>query len=163
MEIEAVYQRYFPILREKCRRMILDSDEAQDLAQETFIRLWKNADQLQDPRATVAWLYKTSTRLAIDRIRRQKVRSLIHTEDLRRSVHGGLEFDPEAKLNASQILTQIATLLSADELTIGILRWVDGLEQQEIAEVLGVHERTIRRRLRRAETTIQQAFGETAT
>ena len=49
--------------------MINDAAESQDLAQEVFVRLWRSREIISDPRALTAWLYRTCTRLAIDRAR----------------------------------------------------------------------------------------------
>src|SRR5207302_10717908 len=40
-DVEAAYRRYFVLIREKCRRMLADFAEADDVAQETFVRLWR--------------------------------------------------------------------------------------------------------------------------
>src|SRR5262245_12349317 len=72
-DLEEAYRRYFPVIRAKCSRMLRDSTEAQDLAQETFARLWAGRASLRDADAVLAWIYRTATRLAVDRIRRDHV------------------------------------------------------------------------------------------
>src|SRR5215813_5166610 len=68
-QVKDAYRRYFPIIVRKSGRMLRDASEAQDLAQETFLRLWRSRLDLRDAAATTAWLYKTCTRLALDRLR----------------------------------------------------------------------------------------------
>src|SRR5438477_9501783 len=70
--VDAVYRRYFPSIREKCKRMLGDSEESRDVAQETFARLWAAQLPLREPNQVVAWIYRTSTRLAIDRLRARR-------------------------------------------------------------------------------------------
>jgi RNA polymerase sigma-70 factor, ECF subfamily len=70
------YRRYFPLLRGKCRRMLRTNAEAEEVAQDAFVRLidWsqKGKGELPDSKQVTAWLYKTSTRLAIDRLRTRR-------------------------------------------------------------------------------------------
>src|SRR5438045_8731345 len=66
---EETYRRVYPMILSKCRRMLSDGAEAQDLAQEVFVRLWRSREAVLEPAAVSAWLYRTCTRLAIDRAR----------------------------------------------------------------------------------------------
>src|SRR2546423_906525 len=68
-DVEATYRRYFALIREKCRRMLGDFAEADDVAQETFVRLWRTNLRAGDRRSVLAWIYKTRTPPAIDRLR----------------------------------------------------------------------------------------------
>lgn len=72
-DVESTYQRYYPVIWAKCRRMLRDPAEAQDLAQETFARLWASRDSLHDSEAALGWVYRTATRLAVDRLRHHAV------------------------------------------------------------------------------------------
>ena len=67
--VEEAYRRYFPMILRKSERMLRGAGDAQDLAQETFLRLWQSREDLRDAGATTAWLYRTCTRLALDRIK----------------------------------------------------------------------------------------------
>ena len=67
LAFDETYRRVFPMILNKCRRMMSDVAEAQDLAQEVFVRLWRSRETIAEPRALTAWLYRTCTRLAIDR------------------------------------------------------------------------------------------------
>ena len=68
---EACYRRVFPLVLAKCRRMLRGDTDALDLTQEVFVRLWKHRELVQDHAALTAWLYRTSTRLVIDRARQR--------------------------------------------------------------------------------------------
>lgn len=136
------YRRFFPLIREKCRRMLTDGDEAQDVAQETFIRLWQKGPSLADPRHATAWAYQTSTRIAVDRLRRRAARGAIPAAS--EAAPG-----PDEALAARQLIEALAGAVGEGELEAAILARVDGLSQLEAAEVLGVSERTVRRLLTR--------------
>jgi RNA polymerase sigma-70 factor (ECF subfamily) len=160
--LDQLYRRYFPLLREKCRRMVGDTEEAGDIAQETFVRFWRERARLVGDHACTAWLYRTSTRLAVDRMRRRKVRRLADPTDVGAAAHAGGGFDPEAAVATRRLLVRLGELVSADDLQIALLAWLDGLTQIEIGEVLGITERTIRRRMRRIDGAMASLRKELA-
>jgi RNA polymerase sigma-70 factor (ECF subfamily) len=145
-EVDQVW-RYFPLVRAKCQRVLFDAEEAQDVAQETFIRLWKSGLPLDDVRRVTAWLYRTATRLSIDRLRERVVRqrgvdSTAYAPDLQRIAE------------SRQLLSRLSTAAPPDELDAAVLDRLDGLSQAEVAEVLGVSERTVRRLLSRFDARV---------
>jgi RNA polymerase sigma-70 factor, ECF subfamily len=143
--IEHTYRRYFALIRAKCTRVLGDTSEAEDVAQETFTRLWRHRHAIEsEPRQIIAWIYRTATHLAIDQLRRRRAapREFVEARHLESA---------EAKLGARHDLGQLAQQLEPKELELAVLHRVDGLGQREIAEVLGVSERTVRRWLERLE------------
>jgi RNA polymerase sigma-70 factor (ECF subfamily) len=124
---------------------------ADDVAQETFLRLWKEARVVEgDARTIIAWLYRTSTRLAIDvlRDRQRKGGEDDPVEALPCAV------DLAACAEAKAAIRLLARHATGDELSAAVLCRVDGLAQPEAANVLGVSERTVRRMLDRFDRRI---------
>jgi RNA polymerase sigma-70 factor, ECF subfamily len=159
-DVEAAYRRYFALIREKCRRMLADFAEADDVAQETFVRLWRADLAGDDPRQVLAWIYRTSTRLAIDRLRE---RSRIVATDVEESALAQLGAPGPAgddAIGTRRALSALAQRLRPAELEVALLFRIDGLSQAEIAHVLGMSERTVRRWLRRLEERVSQMRKE---
>jgi RNA polymerase sigma-70 factor (ECF subfamily) len=142
VEIAACFKRYFPVIRQKCARMLADRAEAEDVAQETFIRLWKQLAGENDIRLAVGWIYKTSTRLAIDRLRERKRRPLADIDDAQ-SPGGDVEGDAARR----QWLERVAKVISAEELEVVLLHRMDRMSQEEIGAALGCSDRQVRRLL----------------
>ncbi len=144
-DFQQTYARYLPPIRAKCRRLLGRGPAADDVAQETFERLWRaGALDSSDPRATMSWLYRTCTRLAIDELRRRRSDG----------AEGGIDdlpcrMDPGACAEARATIRSLARNVSEEELAAVVLCRVDGLPQPEAATVLGVSERTVRRMLER--------------
>jgi RNA polymerase sigma-70 factor (ECF subfamily) len=150
VDVEELYRRYFPIIREKCARMLRDPAEAQDVAQETFTRLWSERARLRDDAGVASWIYRTSTRLAIDRRRRAaRDGDAPPDDDL---VTDGV--DAAERLASRQLLARLAARVPDDELEVGVLSRVDGLTHGEIAGVVGRSDRTVRRLLDRLEARL---------
>ncbi len=146
-DIERWYHGYFALIREKCRRMLGDRDEAQDLAQDTFIRLWRAQLPLGDARTVTTWIYKTATRLAIDRLRARTVREAHPPSE-------DVDPGPFGLVSARRRIVGLAGSVPADELAAAVLDRLDGLTHAECAEVLGVSERTVRRLLERFDARV---------
>ncbi|RYZ03407.1 MAG: sigma-70 family RNA polymerase sigma factor [Myxococcales bacterium] len=142
------YRRVFPIVLAKCGRMLRGDAEAKDVAQEVFIRLWQHRELVEDHQSLTAWLYRTSTRLVIDRARRRAFgrESLGHLQAV---LEGRAEADSESLLASREQLQGVLSACPAAELEAAILNRVDRLSHPEVAEVLGVSERTVRRLLAR--------------
>lgn len=145
--VEQTYRKYFGLIRAKCRRVLGDGHEAEDVAQETFIRFWQNRrDIATDPRSSAAWIYRTATRLSIDQLRRR--RAAPREDSLPSPSEAG---NPEDSLAARRAIAELVTELAPEELEVAVLCRLDGLGQREIAEVTGVSEHTVRRLLQRVD------------
>jgi RNA polymerase sigma-70 factor (ECF subfamily) len=149
-EFERVYARFLAPVRAKCRRILPQAQTADDIAQEVFVRLWQwrerpAIDAPDAPRTLLAWLYRTSTRLAIDVLRARAPVS----DDGERLASLPCGVDLDAALAAKSAILAVRQVASDDELEAAILARVDGLSQPEVALVLGISERTVRRLLQR--------------
>lgn len=142
------YSRFLAPIRAKCRRLLGRTAAADDVAQEAFARLWQSGPRLDgttETRTVMAWLYVTSTRLAMDALRDGRAAPLetIPVEQ----VSCAAPADSVAFARAS--IVALCRKVAAEELEAALLARVDGLSQLEVAEVLGVSERTVRRLLER--------------
>lgn len=142
------YRRHFPAVRARCRRMLRaaqGTDAAEDVAQETFLRLWRSGVWVDasDPSAIAAWLRTTATRLSIDALAR------------RCRADGDVEALPsnqptsEDRVGARAALASVVAAAPREDLAAALLVRADGLTQPEAAARLAVSERTLRRRLER--------------
>ena len=154
--VEALYRRYFSVIREKCRRMLSDRQEAEDVAQETFTRLWLRGPSADSAEAALPWIYATSTRLAVDRIRRRRRARRV---DLGQPDRRATTDAPDEAIAIRQLLARLARTLSERELAVAILLRLDGFTQPDAARTLGTSERTIRRLVTRLDARIA-AFSQ---
>ncbi|NMO16918.1 RNA polymerase sigma factor [Pyxidicoccus fallax] len=154
MTVEEAYQAYFPRIREKCRRMMQNTGDAEDVAQETFVRLWQAGLQDAPPRRVVGWVYRTSTRLAIDRMRRRRAAAEFSCEETLLRLATAVPLEREVAQR--EALARLVGQLPADELEAVFLHRLDRLTQPELAEVLQISERTVRRLLSRFEERLEK-------
>lgn len=149
------YRRFWPPIRAKCQRILGRSAIADEVAQEAFTRLWTSGPCLDgEPtqtetrtRTVMAWLYVTSTRLAMDALREGRVTVSSFDEDHdARATTSRASLD---RMDARSVIFALVKRVPADEIEAALLTRVDGLSQTEVASLLGVSERTIRRLLER--------------
>jgi RNA polymerase sigma-70 factor (ECF subfamily) len=154
----ALFRQHYSLIRAKCARILHDPQEAEDVAQETFLRLCRGDVRHDDARARLAWIYRTSTNLAIDVWRRRRARG--ERTDERENVMSVP--GPHGALVARHSLRTLADRIPAAELELAILSRFDGLTHPEIAEVTGRSERTVRRLLGRLDERLARLQKEIA-
>jgi RNA polymerase sigma-70 factor (ECF subfamily) len=153
--IEDAWRRWYPIAREKALRVLDLPGEAEEVAQEAFVRLWQTGMVEAEPYRASAWLYQTTTRLSIDRLRSERCRNAAELAVRMLAPTAANEDRPAAR----QELARLASEIPEAELEVAILHRVDRLDQGEVAKVLGVTERTVRRMLTRLERRLEQLRG----
>ncbi|MBN1681916.1 MAG: sigma-70 family RNA polymerase sigma factor [Anaerolineae bacterium] len=135
-------------------RMLYNSNEAEDAAQEAFLRAYANLERYDLARSFKTWLLSITSNHCIDRIRRRRLTWLSLDEPL--PPHPALTSDvpnPEqATLDheRNQIVQELLEKLSADYRLVVVLRYWYDLSYAEIANMLDTTESAIKSRLFRA-------------
>ena len=127
--------RLLPGVLALARRLLGDQAEAEDVAQEAMLRLWKIAPDWQADRAKPStWLYRVATNLCTDRLRRRRGTGLDEIDepaDETPSVQAAMEADDRASaLNAAM------ASLPERQRTALHLRHFEDLSQPEVAEIM---------------------------
>jgi len=151
-------------------RMTGSRDLAEDLAQETFLRLHRSLGRFRGDSSLATWLYRTMSRLVIDHLRREKIRRRIfffrsaddETDDpVELAADPGPGPDEELQVRESiQRLRQAMQQLSPQQRAVFTLRHDEGLPLKEIAVVLGLSEGTVKAHLHRAVQTLRAGLGD---
>jgi RNA polymerase sigma factor (sigma-70 family) len=144
-----------------------DWQDRSDLCQEVWIRVYRNLPKLQDPVKFKGWLSRIATNLFYDELRKRKRNAPPLSLDAPLSVDDG-EVDweiasgmpgPEDNLTTrefhEQLQSAIADLPEAFRTTI-VLREIEGLSYEEIAEMTGVNLGTVKSRIARARSRLQE-------
>lgn len=131
----ALTLRYAPRLHALAWRMLRDQAEAEDVTQESMLRLWRAAPGWEDRGVAVGtWLYRVASNLCLDRLRRRRDRPLEAAGDPTDPA-----LPPEARLQAdsrSAALQQAVAALPERQRLATLLRHFDGLSNPEIAAAL---------------------------
>lgn len=152
-------------------RMTNDYDGAVDLAQETFVRVYRAADRYQTTYAFSTYIYRIATNLAISELRKRKRRKLVSLTGFFQSKDGAepQEFNPvdEKPLVDSVMVADerrlavqraISTLPEKYRAPL-ILRDVDGRSYDEISRILETSEGTVKSRISRARGFLREKMS----
>jgi RNA polymerase sigma-70 factor (ECF subfamily) len=118
-------------------RMLSDRTEAEDVAQEAMLRLWRMAPDWQQGEARVAtWLYRVASNLCLDRLRRSRPRGLGDVAEPEDTTPGVVA----RMIEADRVLALDAALaaLPDRQRQAVVLRHIEGLSNPEIAAVMDI-------------------------
>lgn len=135
-------------------RMLGDSVEAEDAAQEAFLRAYRNLDRYDMTRSFKTWVLSIASNFCIDIIRKRRL-SLLSLDDLLPGeVMSAIEHQSIEELmvdgERDRTVQEMMALLKADERAIIILRYWNDLSYEEIADALGINVGVVKSRLFRA-------------
>ena len=140
-----LYRTYGPVVYRRCLRILKDQEAAKDATQEVFVKLIRDMSKLEDRETVLPWIYRVATNHCLNQRRNASRR--------------GEDFEsPPLELAAStdhdtlpdrQLVQGILSRFDATTQTVAVGVLVDGMEQEEVAELLGVSRRTVARKLAR--------------
>lgn len=130
--------------------LVRDRDEAEDVVQETFIRAWQRRGELRDPGAVVPWLSRIARNAARDRLRWWKRRPDRERAGAERADElPGADLQLAAGERAAEVRRAL-DVLSEKHRVILLLREVEDMSYEQIAELLDLPIGTVESRLHRA-------------
>ena len=146
-------------------RMTGNPDDALELSQEAFLNAWKGLGKFQGDSSFATWLYRLTSNVCIDFLRREKRRSALSMtislddeEEARQAELPDERFSPHVEAERrerQEALRAGLNTLSAEHRRVLILRELEGLSYGEIAQVLGLEEGTVKSRIARARLALR--------
>lgn len=131
------------------RRFLKEESEAEDNVQDTLLRLWTIRAQLDEVRSVQALTLAICRNLCISKLRKKRIIPMELSDEIRLVSTHDSQWMLEEKENAQWLEDNIAGLPAA-QMQILRMSQQDGLENNEIAEVLGISETTVRTALCKA-------------
>src|SRR5687768_4282680 len=128
-----------------CYRIIGNAEDAKDIAQLVFIKLWENLGKYDSAYAFDTWLYRMVTNVAIDFIRNRQSRENAVNSNLRLV---RMSADPEQGLafqrkEIETVFAEVSSVLSPKQKAVFVMREMEDLPSPEIARILGCQESTV--------------------
>jgi len=137
-------------------RMTKNPQDAQDLVQDAFIKVYRNLDKYDASGSFSSWLYRVAINHCMDEFRKKRYSMTQIEIDEERVVepnHPELVF---LKKEKSRQLERLIATLPEDERLIILLRYVNEISYEEISEVMGVPLATVRNKLHRAKKKMRE-------
>ncbi|HVZ34707.1 MAG TPA: sigma-70 family RNA polymerase sigma factor [Polyangiaceae bacterium] len=141
-------------------RMLGSRAEAEEVSQESFLRLWQEAGRFVARAKPSTWLYRVAHNLAIDRLRRRRERPDLEGIEQVAGTEGPAQSHDRRQL-AAAVERALAELPERQRAAIGLVHY-QGLSNAEAAEVLGVGVRALESLLARARRQLREGLAEYA-
>ncbi len=162
MEFWDIYYQYYERVRKFILTIIKDEWVADDIIQETFVRIQKNFDQLKDPTKISAWIFRIAYNLCQDHFRRQK-----HPTSTDNQIEAPTDILSEPLFHKQLEQHQMGQCVQVEinrlpESLRTVLVLFDALEfsQKEIAEILDITPENVKVRLHRARKKLKVILEE---
>ena len=151
--------RHLPTVLAIARRMLRDDAEAEDVAQETMLRLWRNAAGLElGPYGVRPWLRRVASNLCIDRVRARRNTTVMEEVPEESAPPSQVRHLAERELGV-RVDAALQALPERQRLAITLFHY-EGMSQIEVGEVLGISDEAVESLLARARRTLKVALKE---
>lgn len=158
MDLREFKIQVFPLRNKLYRlanRLLDDSEEAKDIVQEVFIKLWNKRDKLDEYRSVEALAVITTRNQCLDKLKAKKYPTE-RLDNLKSDIpEPGTEMKTDLT-DLSEKIKEIIRQLPEQMKTIMQLRDIEGFDYEEIAEILGMNENAIRVSLSRARKKVRE-------
>ena len=131
-----------------------NAEEARDVAQEIFVRVYERVESFHEDRAFLPWILRVSRNVCIDALRRQKARpratDVLSEETVQVASAGPTPEETTASGSARDLLYRAMDRMSDSDREILMLKEIQGLKVEEIANLLKIPIGTVKSRCNRA-------------
>jgi RNA polymerase sigma-70 factor (ECF subfamily) len=155
--LERLVSEYYRPVAAYLARFVGDADEAEDLAQEVFLRMARGLSGFAHKAAFTTWLFQIARNVAIDALRRREIGRavLASSVDIRMASRSSIEDFEDA-----EILWSCIGALNADLRSALLLRDLLGFTYREIAEILDTTLATVKWRIFQARAQVQSRYRD---
>ena len=164
---EQLIEAYQGKILNYCFRMLGNRSDAEDAAQEVFVKVYRFIGSFTGQSSFSTWLYKVASNVCFDILRKRKRRGG-ESLSLQQYTAEGEEFDlpleddsysPDRsfqRTEAQRVLKEALDKLSPEHRRVIILRDIEGLSYEEIAGIVGTAAGTVKSRINRARQILQK-------
>ncbi len=160
--LDALMNRWQTPLRHYLYRSVQNEHDALDLAQETFVRVYRNRDKFRAGAKFSTWLFSIALNLCRDRVRRGRIRLTVPLEQAPETEMGSSGTPPDADLVRSETAEKVRSAVHAlpEQLREAVLLCeYENLSQADAAVVAGCSAKAVETRLYRARALLRQALS----
>jgi len=162
LDFQRVYDEFQPRIRRYLARLA-GAAEAEDLTQETFVRVNRALAGFRGDAALATWIYRIATNVATDHLRTPRFQLSVRSAELETlAVLGTVPVIEQdiARREMSECVRGYIDQLPADHRMVVVLSELEELPDRQIAEVLGISLEAAKIRLHRARARLRQMFEQ---
>jgi len=159
--VETLYDRYSNKIYRKCLTFVKETNLAEDLTHDIFIKSLLNLSKFNKKSQFSTWLYSITYNYCIDYLRKSKKQNYIsyNIEDKIAQDVAYEETDDLINIETSRMF-KLLDMIRSDEKLILITKYQDGLSIKEIAKMLEITESAVKMRLKRAKEKMKNLYNQ---
>ena len=120
------------------RRFVHSQEDADDLVQDIFLKIWNALPSFRGEAGLYTWVYRIATNEALNRLRRERVRAALRFSSLDAEMERRIDNDPWFNGTAAErALSKAVARLPEKQRQVFILRYYDEMPYEQMSEVLG--------------------------
>lgn len=146
--------------------ILRNQNDAEDIAQQVFTKIYFSIQNFDSRSSLLTWIYKITTNECYDYLRKKRVRKLVYESDVSEDdtrIMDNSEANADRtqsiddQLAQRQLVTKLLEKVNPEERNLILLKEVEGLSVQELADMTGMNENTIKVKLFRARQKLVKA------
>lgn len=120
------------------RKMVIDHDDADDLVQEVFIKVWKNLDKFKEASQLYTWIYRIATNECLTFLNKKRKRFFLPVVDVEQELSSKIDNSSHIDGDEIQIKLQKALLKLPDKQRLVFnMKYYDEMKYEQIADITG--------------------------
>lgn len=162
LAFDQLVRRYQERIYWTVRRIVGSHEDADDVAQETFVTLWQKLDSFREDANFFTWLYRVSVNAALGHLRRSKVKRFVSIDTLTQPFEDEDMHSDRHLLNDERIsaVERAIQSLPPQQRVVFCMRYYDGLKYEEISLMLGKSTGTLKANYHHAIRKLEQALKD---
>ncbi|MBS0000691.1 MAG: sigma-70 family RNA polymerase sigma factor [Cyclobacteriaceae bacterium] len=118
------------------RKMVIDHDDADDILQEVFIKVWKGIDKFREDSSLYTWIYRIATHESLNYLNRKRRRSMFSLDDVNQELSRKLDQSSHIDGTEIQMKLQKALLKLPDKQRLVFnMKYFDDMKYEEISAI----------------------------
>ena len=150
---EALYKRFASAMYGICLQYASSEEDAQDIMQEGFVKVFRKLDQVKNPAAFPGWIRRVMINTALEKYRSQV--HLQRIDDVKEEADEAMDSGIFENLTCQELVEMIQTLSPRYRMVFNLYA-IEGYTHQEISEEMGISVGTSKSNLSRARGILQE-------
>src|ERR671926_1665955 len=153
----SIIKKYQEKLYWHIRRMVVEHEDANDVLQNVFIKVWKSLDNFREDSQLYTWLYRIATNECLTYLEQQKKRSSVSLSDVESGLSNKIKADKHFDANRLEWKLQLAIQqLPEKQRIVFNLRYYDEMPYEEMSRVLDTSEGALKASYHHAAKKIEE-------
>ncbi len=143
------------------RKIVINHDDADDVVQNTFLKVWGGLQNFREDSQLYTWLYRIATNEALTFLKRKKTKYFLPLIDVEQQLSNSIESDAYFDGDELQAKLQIAVLkLPEKQRLVFNMKYFDEMKYEEMSEILGTSVGALKASFHHAVKKIEKFFEE---